>query len=87
MYRGVPLGESYSYRRKCASIEELKTDTERMNPCILDFVQKSQSQDFDRWIERPRNGEPFSFNVKNMLWHLIEEELQQRGEINARSGR
>ena len=83
MYRGVPLDESDSYGRRCASIEELKTEAEKMNPYILDFSQKLQPQDLGRWIERPRDGEPFSFNVKNMLWHLIEEELQHRGEINA----
>jgi uncharacterized damage-inducible protein DinB len=82
-YGGVPLDESDSFGRKCASIEDLKTDAEKMNPYILDFVQKLQPQDLGRWIERPRNGDSFSFNVKNMLWHLIEEELQHRGEINA----
>jgi uncharacterized damage-inducible protein DinB len=82
-YSGVPLDEGDSFGRKCASIEELKMDAEKMNPHILDFVQKLQPRDLGRWIERPRDGESFRFNVKNMLWHLVEEELQHRGEINA----
>jgi len=83
MYHGIPLDEGDSFGRKCASVEELKTDSEKMNSYILSFVQRLQPQDLGRWIERPRNGEPFRFKVKNMLWHLIEEELQHRGEINA----
>jgi uncharacterized damage-inducible protein DinB len=83
MYRGIPLTENDSFGRKCASIEELKADAEHMNPHIIEFVQKLKPEDLGRWIERPRNGESIKFNVKNMLWHLIEEELQHRGEINA----
>ncbi len=82
-YSGVALDESDSFGRKCMSMEELKKDAENMAPYILDFVQKLQPKDLGKWIERPREGQPFSFNVKNMLWHLIEEELQHRGELNA----
>jgi len=83
MYSGLRLEESDSFGRRCASIEELKTEAEKMNPYIIHFVQALQPQDLGRWIERRRDGEPFRFNVKNMLWHLIEEELQHRGELNA----
>lgn len=83
MYGGVPLDEGDSFGRKCTSLKELMEDAERMNPYILEFVSKLQPQDLGRWIERPRDGEAFSFNVKNMLWHLTEEELQHRGELNA----
>ncbi len=83
MYAGVPLDKDDSFGRRCASIEELKGDAERMSPQILEFVQRLRPEDLGRWIDRPRDGEPFRFNVKNMLWHLIEEELQHRGELNA----
>ncbi len=82
-YGGILLDTSDSYGRKCQSIEELKMEADKMNPYILDFVQRLLPQDLARWIERPRDGEPFRFNVKTMLWHLIEEELQHRGELNA----
>jgi uncharacterized damage-inducible protein DinB len=84
MYDGVPLEQSDSFGRKCASIAELKEDAEKMNPFILGFVKKLRPEDLGRWIERPRkDDEHFTFNVKNMLWHLVEEELQHRGELNA----
>jgi uncharacterized damage-inducible protein DinB len=83
MYSGIPLDESDSFGRKCAALEKLKDDAEKMDPYIIDFVQKLKPRDLEQWVERPYNGEPFSFNVKNMLWHLIEEELQHRGELNA----
>lgn len=82
-YGGIPLDKGDSFGRKCQSIGELKTDAERMNLYILDFVQNLRPQDLGRWIERPRDGEPLKFKVENMLWHLIEEELQHRGELNA----
>jgi uncharacterized damage-inducible protein DinB len=83
MYTGTPLAESDSFGRKCESVRELKDDAVKMNPYIMDFVGKLTPDDLDRWIDRPRDGEPFRFNVKNMLWHLVEEELQHRGELNA----
>lgn len=82
-YNGVPLEEGDSFGRKCASIEELKRDSDRTNRFILEFVQKLRPEDLGRWIERPRGGELFRFNVEDMLWHLVEEELQHRGELNA----
>lgn len=83
MYFGTPLEDNDSFGRKCNSIEELRVDAEKMDPYVTDFVQKLKPEDLERWIERSRDGEPITFNVKNMLWHLIEEELQHRGELNA----
>ena len=83
LYAGVALDNDDSFGRRCASIEELKSDAEKMNPFILDFVRRLRPEDLGRWIDRRRDGKPFRFNVKNMLWHLIEEELQHRGELNA----
>jgi uncharacterized damage-inducible protein DinB len=83
MYAGEPLEENDYFGKKCASLGELKRGAEKMNPFILEFVEKLRPDALARWIERPRHGEPFRFNVKNMLWHLVEEELQHRGELNA----
>ncbi len=82
-YSGVELDKGDSFGRKCTSFQELKEDAEKTGPYILDFVQNLQPRDLRRWIERPRDGQPFAFNVKSMLWHLVEEELQHRGELNA----
>lgn len=82
-YSGVRLNETDSFGQKCASLEQLKSDSDRTNPHILEFVNNLQPQDLVRWIERPRDGETLRFNVEDMLWHLIEEELQHRGELNA----
>jgi uncharacterized damage-inducible protein DinB len=86
MYYGITLEKSDQFGRKCESLEELKKDEARMSPYILDFVQNLKPEDLSKWIERDRDGEsetPFRFNVRNMLWHLVEEELQHRGELNA----
>jgi len=83
MYRGVQLDANDSFGKKCASLKELREDAEKMDSYIAEFALKLRPQDLGRRIERPRDGKPFGFNVKNMLWHLIEEELQHRGELNA----
>jgi uncharacterized damage-inducible protein DinB len=83
MYSGVPLDEIDTFGRACNSIEELETEEARTDPHILDFVEKLTPEDILRWIERPRGNEVVKFNVRNMLWHLVEEELQHRGELNA----
>lgn len=82
-YNGVPLREGDSFGQKCGSIEELKSDANRTNPRILEFTDSLHPRDLSRWIERPRDGETIRFNVEDMLWHLVEEELQHRGELNA----
>jgi uncharacterized damage-inducible protein DinB len=83
MYEGIPLEGADAFGRKCESLEDLKRDEKKMSPYILGFVRNLKPQELSRWIDRLRDGEPFKFNVRNMLWHLVEEELQHRGELNA----
>jgi uncharacterized damage-inducible protein DinB len=82
-YKGRQLDASDQFGRKCPSLEALKKEAKEMDPYILNFTAELKPADLSRWIERTRDGEPFKFNVRNMMWHLVEEELQHRGELNA----
>jgi uncharacterized damage-inducible protein DinB len=65
------------------SIKELELESAKMDTYILDFVKKIRPDDLNRWIELSDEGRVVKFNVREMLWHLVEEELQHRGELNA----
>jgi uncharacterized damage-inducible protein DinB len=83
-YAGTERGPEHEFGRKCSSLEDLQREQAKMDPFILGFVNKLAPEDLLRWIESKRaDGEIFRFSVRNMLWHLVEEELQHRGEINA----
>jgi uncharacterized damage-inducible protein DinB len=82
-YAGERLAEDDEFGRKCRSLQDLEAEEAKMDPFILDFVEKLKPDDLARWIESSTKGEVFRFNVRNMLWHMVEEELQHRGEMNA----
>lgn len=50
------------------------------------FLEKLTDERLGRTIRLPQGG-PFSrdhtLSVRDILWHLVEEELQHRGELNA----
>lgn len=82
-YWGKPLDKADRFGRTCNSIEELESEEARMDPYILSFIEQLTPEDLSRWIESPNEGKVLRFNVRSMLWHLVEEELQHRGELNA----
>jgi uncharacterized damage-inducible protein DinB len=50
------------------------------------FVNSLRDPDLDRTIARPMGSgsdHTCSIPVREVLWHLVEEELQHRGELNA----
>jgi uncharacterized damage-inducible protein DinB len=53
---------------------------------VARFFDGLTPQDLDRTFPVPKAPgfpEAFDLSVRDMLWHLVEEELQHRGELNA----
>jgi uncharacterized damage-inducible protein DinB len=71
--------------RSLADVRSLETKVDRY---IANFMRKLSPEDVNKpfrftVIAGPEEGQLITWSLKGMLWHLVEEELQHRGEINA----
>jgi uncharacterized damage-inducible protein DinB len=70
--------------KKRYSRAEVESEEEKIDSLVLGFVNNLEQEDLERWI--PYQYKPAAYGatrVRDMLWHMIEEELQHRGELNA----
>ncbi|MDE1822401.1 MAG: DinB family protein [Euryarchaeota archaeon] len=69
------------------SPEQLRAETEKADRMALDYVTHLTEADMtkDMVCHFPGDDGPQEarFPIKDVLWHLVEEELQHRGELNA----
>jgi uncharacterized damage-inducible protein DinB len=66
-----------------AELRELET---YLQAHLLRFVVALREADLDRTITRPKGSgsdHDCTIPIREVLWHLVEEELQHRGELNA----
>ena len=70
-----PLGTRYT-------LAEARRETRKVDLMLREFLRKLRPNDLDRKISRPgrRRGQ---LTIRTMLVHMIEEELQHKGELNA----
>ena len=72
---------------KGLSIIQLKKLQKEVDNYMSDFMQKLRAEDlnksFHNTLGTGRSKRVITRNVGAMLWHMIEEELQHRGELNA----
>ena len=69
------------------SLAEITKIEEEVDAYVDRFMQKLKAEDLDRsfqyTIGNGKNARVVTRNTGEMLWHLIEEELQHRGDLNA----
>jgi uncharacterized damage-inducible protein DinB len=67
------------------TFERLSQENQKVEKLITDFLQRLAPADLDRQVsaEGRRHGTVMKFDLRQMLLHVVEEELQHRGEINA----
>ena len=72
---------------KGLSVTQLKKLDKEVGKYIESFMQKLRAEDltksFQYTIETSKGKRIVTRNTGDMLWHMIEEELQHRGELNA----
>jgi uncharacterized damage-inducible protein DinB len=74
-FEEYPLGQRYS-----------KSEAERETESVDRLLQKVLREVGPRGLSKTlhwRGRRPFRISVRNMLLHMVEEELQHRGEMNA----
>lgn len=69
------------------SPERLRSETDAADKLALDFLDRLVESDLTREMvcHVPGEGIPqeVRFPIGDVLWHMVEEELQHRGELNA----
>ena len=65
------------------SIKDLKDAEGKVDSVVLGFVEGLKSEDLQNTFERSDRTNRWRLTLEQMLWHLVEEELQHRGELNA----
>jgi uncharacterized damage-inducible protein DinB len=63
-----------------AEAEKLESEVDSL---VMRYVEALSSEDLKREITWHENGKIEKISVNDMLHHMIEEELQHRGEMNA----
>ncbi|HKW05707.1 MAG TPA: DinB family protein, partial [Nitrososphaerales archaeon] len=65
------------------SIQELRSTETKIDSAVLNFVEGLGYSELDNTFETSDELNRWRFTLRQMLWHLVEEELQHRGELNA----
>lgn len=70
------------------TLKEVRAETLKIDSTVMHFLDDLKPRDLDRVItfheEMPdRSKITTSYTLRDILWHMIEEELQHRGELNA----
>ncbi len=65
------------------SLDQVRKLELEVDKYIDSFMRKLRAQDLNRSFHDTRRGKVITRKLGDMLWHLVEEELQHRGEINA----
>ena len=68
--------------------DQLRTETERADRIALDYLEGLSESDLTkemtcRFPSRAGPPQEAHFPIGDVLWHMVEEELQHRGELNA----
>ncbi len=67
------------------TVEEIKKFEQQVQSLVKRFLDGLVEQDLDKTflVHSDHFDHDHIVSVRNMLWHLVEEELQHRGELNA----
>ena len=65
------------------SLGEAKDLEIEVDSYVMNFVEGLTEDKLESTFETTMSGNKVKLSVGQMLWHLVEEELQHRGELNA----
>jgi uncharacterized damage-inducible protein DinB len=65
------------------SVNQLREAEKLVDTPIMNFVEGITPADLDRTFEDTDGKRRWRFTLRQMMWHMAEEELQHRGELNA----
>jgi uncharacterized damage-inducible protein DinB len=79
--------EASTYPAREMTSDQLIAETDKVDRLVFAFLDKLVETDLDKdmVLQYVENGQAVDmrFPTSDMLWHMVEEELQHRGELNA----
>ena len=74
-FEEYPLGTRYT-------LAQARRETEKVDRMLNSFLRRLRPKDLDRMVTIPTRTHE-RLTIRTMLVHMIEEELQHKGELNA----
>ncbi len=63
--------------------EEVEAEEEKLDTLLNNFLNALTPDDLQQWIAFKGRQDFRKIKLRDMLWHMVEEDLQHRGELNA----
>jgi uncharacterized damage-inducible protein DinB len=63
--------------------EEVEAEEEKLDTLLNNFLNALTEDDLPQWIAFKGRVDFRKIRLRDMLWHMVEEDLQHRGELNA----
>lgn len=82
-YEGKEWVPSESLSGRVTSTSVAGREAGRLDAYVLGLVERLRPEDLRRTVRFPDGGRILGDTVRDILWHMTEEELQHRGELNA----
>jgi uncharacterized damage-inducible protein DinB len=82
-YPGVPMESFKNLEGSIKSVGEAREEERKVDSFVLNFVEGLDDEKLNHSFETSDPQDRWRFSLKQMLWHMVEEELQHRGELNA----
>ena len=70
-------------RGNVKSLEEAREEERNVDSFVMNFVEGLDNEKIEGSFEISDGADRWRYTLKQMLWHMVEEELQHRGELNA----
>ena len=63
--------------------EEVEAEEEKLDTLLNNFLNALTPDNLQQWIAFKGRQDFRKIKLRDMLWHMVEEDLQHRGELNA----
>ncbi len=63
--------------------EDVEAEERQIEAYLQDFMESLKQEDLGRWVAFKQDAFFGKITLRDMMWHMVEEELQHRGELNA----
>ncbi len=63
--------------------EDVEAEERQIEAYLQDFMESLKQEDLGRWVAFKQDAFFGKITLRDMMWHMVEEEVQHRGELNA----
>ncbi|MDA4111242.1 MAG: DinB family protein [Thaumarchaeota archaeon] len=83
LLQGVSMEGFEDLMGKVRSLEKAMEEEKKVDTFVMNFVDRLDDEKIEGSFETSFGKDRWRFTIRQVLWHMVEEELQHRGELNA----